>query len=80
MAPTTVPRKNGVSTDEIANRLVAMRSARCRATTSPNANPAPRSTMPRAARLSGMNRVEKIAPKASENAVQSTTSTKISQT
>ena len=36
--------------------------------------------MPSAARLSGMKSVEKIAAKAAENAVQSTTRTKISQT
>ena len=44
------------------------------------AKPAPRSTIPRAARLSGMNSVDMIDAKASENAVHSTTSTKISQT
>jgi hypothetical protein len=45
-----------------------------------NANPEPRSTIPSAARLSGMNKVEKMDPKASGNPVQSTTRTKISQT
>ena len=36
--------------------------------------------MPNAARLSGMNRVEKIEANASENPVQSTTRAKMSQT
>ena len=44
------------------------------------ANPAPRSTIPSAARLSGMNRVDVIDAKASENAVHSTTRMKISHT
>ena len=79
-APTTVPMKNGVSSDERPKRRSASRRPLSRRAVSWNANPAPRSTMPSAARLSGMNSVEKIASNAAENAVQSTTRTKISQT
>ena len=42
--------------------------------------PEPRSTMPSAARLSGMNSVEKIAANADEKPVHSTTNTKTSHT
>jgi hypothetical protein len=45
-----------------------------------NANAAPRAIMPNAARVSGMYRVVTTAANAPENAVQSTTSTKMSQT
>ena len=80
IAPTTVPMKNGVRSDESPNR----RAARCLPFSVLavlwNANPEPRSTMPSAARLSGMNRVEKMEPNASENPVHSTTSTKMSHT
>ena len=80
IAPTTVPMKNGVSSDESPNRRSASsRPASLRAVVW-KANPAPRSTIPSAARLSGMNSVDKIDPKASGNAVHSTTRTKISQT
>ena len=79
-APATVPMKKGVITDERANAQVARRRPRSLAATPWKANPAPRSTIPRAARLSGMNRVDMIDAKASGNPVHSTTSTKISQT
>ena len=80
IAPTTVPMKNGVRSDEMPKR----RSATClpfsvRAVCW-NANPEPRSTIPSAARLSGMNRVEKIEPNASGNDVHSTTRMKMSHT
>ncbi len=72
--------KNGVSSDESPNRRSAsLRPLSLRAVLW-KANPEPRSTMPSAARLSGMNNVEKIEANAVENPVQSTTSTKISQT
>ena len=79
-APTTVPMKKGVSSDESPKHARARRRSRARGASRWKANPAPRSTIPRAARLSGMNSVEKIAAKADENAVQRTTSTKISHT
>ena len=79
-APTTVPMKNGVSSDESPNSAWETRRSRAPGASRWKANPAPRSTIPSAARLSGMNSVEKIAAKAAEKAVQSTTSTKISQT
>ena len=80
IAPTTVPMKNGVSSEEIPNRRCAATRPRSLRAVPWNAKPAPRSTIPSAARLSGMNSVEKMAANASENAVQSTTSTKISHT
>ena len=80
IAPTTVPMKNGVSSDASPKMTSAARLAPIRLAVLWNAKPAPRSTIPSAARLSGMNSVEKIASNALENAVQSTTSTKISQT
>ena len=72
--------KNGVSTDETANSRSAQRAGPVARATSWKAKPAPRSTIPSAARLSGMNSVDMIAAKAAGNAVHSTTSTKISQT
>ena len=72
--------KKGVSSDARPNDDWASARRRKRPAVLWNAKPAPRKTMPTAARLSGMNSVEKIAAKADENAVQSTTSTKTSQT
>ena len=80
IAPTTVPMKNGVSSDERPNRRSARSRPAVRRAVLWNANPEPRRTMPKAARLSGMNSVEKIAANADEKPVQSTTMTKISQT
>ena len=69
--PTTVPMKNGVSTDETANSALRHAPARGPAARAcGRRSPAPRSTIPSAARLSGMNSVEMIDPKASGNAVQ----------
>jgi hypothetical protein len=79
-APTTVPRKNGVSTEASPKSLSASNRPRARRALWWNANPDPRRTTPSAARLSGMNNVEKIASKADGKPVQSMTSTKISQT
>ena len=80
IAPTTVPMKNGVITDEAANRCSAKLRSRGRLTTSWKAKPEPRRTIPSAARHSGMNSVDITASKATENAVHSTTRMKISQT
>jgi hypothetical protein len=80
IAPTTVPMKNGVSRDERPNRRCATSLPLSVRAVLWNANPEPRSTIPSAARLSGMNKVGKMDPKASGNPVQSTTRTKISQT
>ena len=79
-APTTVPMKNGVSSDESPKRRSARLRPLSRRAVLWKAKPAPRSTIPSAARLSGMKSVEKIASNAVENAVHRTTSTKISQT
>src|SRR5262245_28467654 len=79
-APTTVPMKNGVSSDETPNSTWATRRPRTPGAVLWNANPEPRSTIPKAARQSGMNSVEKIASNAAENPVQRTTSTKINHT
>ena len=56
IAPTTVPMKNGVSSDASPNSVSATARPRTRRAVLWNANPAPRSTMPSAARLSGMNK------------------------
>ena len=80
IAPTTVPKKNGVTTDETAKARSARRCPETVRATLWKANPEPRSTIPSAARLIGMKRVDMIDPKASEKAVHRTTSTKISQT
>ena len=80
IAPTTVPRKNGVSTDDAPNTVVESARPRARRAVCWNAKPAPRRTIPNAARLSGMNSVEKMASKADGKPVHRTTSTKISQT
>ena len=72
--------KNGVSTDASPKSVTASARPPARRAVCWNAKPAPRSTIPSAARLSGMNRVEKIASKAVGKPVQSTTMTKISQT
>ena len=72
--------KNGVSSDESPKTACETRRSRALGASRWKANPAPRSTIPSAARLSGMKSVEKTAAKADEKAVQSTTSTKISQT
>ena len=79
-APTTVPMKNGVSTEARPKSRSASTRPRNRRAVRWNANPAPRSTIPSAARLNGMNSVEKTASKADGKPVQSTTRVKISQT
>ena len=53
MPPATAPRKKGVMTDEAAKAAPAIRCWSVRTTTFRNANPEPRTTMPRAASPSG---------------------------
>ncbi len=60
MPPTTAPRKYGTSTDESAKAAPKLRRSRVRNTDLRNAKDAPRSTMPKAARVSGTNRVSVI--------------------
>ena len=60
IAPTTVPMKNGVSSDERPKSRVASARPCSRRAVCWKAKPEPRRTIPSAARLSGMNRVEKI--------------------
>ena len=79
IAPPAAPRKNGVTTEEIANTALAARRAVTLSATGRNAKAAPRSTIPRAARVSGTNRVDMIAAKAGGKAVQRMTRSKISQ-
>ena len=80
MAPATVPRKNGVSTDEDAN--AAPNTRRCHGTVLVlrNAKAAPRAMMPSAARVSGTYRVDITAAKTGGNPVHSSTRMKMSQT
>ena len=59
--PTTAPRQYGTSTEEIANAAPKVRRSRVRKTALRNANPAPRSTTPSAAKVSGTNIVREIA-------------------
>ena len=80
IAPTTVPMKNGVSSEATSKSPWETTRPRDRRAALWKANPDPRRTMPSAARLSGMNSVEKIASNADEKPVHSTTRTKISQT
>ncbi len=53
IAPTTVPMKNGVSTEEMAKVAPRARCASSERIDSRKAKPAPRRTMPKAARVSG---------------------------
>ena len=78
--PTTVPRKNGTSSDDSANTAPRLRRSAMLAASPRRANAAPRRMIPTAARKSGIASVEAIEPNASGNAVQSTTSTKMSHT
>ena len=80
MPPSAAPRKNGTSTDESAKTAPSTRASRIVAAWPRSANAAPRKMIPSAARKSGIESVEKIEPKATGNAVQAITSTKISQT
>ena len=79
IAPTTQPRKNGVISEEIEKTTFG--AARPRSPNVwPKANPDPRRTIPTAASASGRYSVSMIAREGAGNAVQRTTSVKISQT
>ena len=78
--PSAAPRKNGMSTEEKAKMAPRKRASRIVAAWPRRAKAAPRKMIPSAARKRGMERVENIDPKATGNAVQMITSTKMSQT
>src|SRR3954451_25124683 len=80
MLPATAPRQKGTSTEDRANAAPKFRRSRVRNTAFRNAKPAPRSTMPNAARVSGTNRVRVIEAYAVGKQVQSTTNVKINHT
>ena len=80
MAPATVPRKKGVTTDEAAKTTPKNRAWPKVAAYLRNANAEPRSTMPTRARTSGTASVVATAAKVEGKPVHHTTSTKISQT
>ena len=80
IAPTTAPMQYGTITDESANAAPKLRFELVRVTALRNAKPEPRSTMPRAAIVSGTNTVSVIDAYASGKHVHSTTQVKISQT
>src|SRR5215212_3007365 len=78
--PTAAPKQNGMSTEESANSAPSPRASRIVAAWPRIAKAAPRKMIPSAARKSGIERVEKMDPKATGNAVHTITSTKISHT
>src|SRR6202035_4744234 len=80
IAPATVPRKNGVTTDEIANAAPKGRCNDSPVTAPRKANAEPRRMMPIAVAVSGMYKVEAIAANTVGKPVQVTTSAKMSQT
>ena len=80
IAPATVPRQNGISTEDEANSAPSARASRIVPACPRMAKAAPRKMIPSAARNSGIDSVEKIEANATGNAVQTTTSTKISHT
>src|SRR5258708_6393549 len=69
IAPATVPRKNGVISDEAAK--IAPKSLACAYVSAylRNAKPAPRSTIPASASIIGVNSVVMAAAKATGNPV-----------
>ena len=79
IAPTAAPRKNGVTTDEMAKTAPAARRPVRFAAVGRKAKAAPRRTIPSAARLRGTNRVDMIAANAGGKAVQRMTMAKMSQ-
>ena len=79
-APTTVPMKNGVISEEAAKVAPVSCCSRIRSAVCRNANPTPRSTMPSSDRLSGTNSAVMMAANAGGNAVHSSTRMKISHT
>ena len=80
MPPTTVPRKNGTSSDDSAKMPPSERCSNMLAASPRRAKAVPRRMIPTAARKSGTASVEAIEPKASGKAVHITTRMKISQT
>ncbi len=78
--PSAAPRQNGIRTEEDANSAPSTRASRIVAACPRMANAAPRKMIPMAARASGTKSVENTEPNATGNAVQTITSTKISQT
>ena len=74
------PMQYGTRTEERAKAAPKLRRSRVRNTVLRNAKLDPRSTIPKAARVSGTNRVSVIDAYASEKPVHSTTKMKISQT
>src|SRR5262245_38553949 len=78
--PSAAPRKNGVRTDEMAKAAPKTRRTPSRTDAPRKAKLAPRSTMPSAARVNGMNSVESTAEKPEGKAVQNTTRVKINHT
>src|SRR5262245_39786382 len=80
IAPATAPMQYGTRTDENAKTAPRARRSRVRNTLLRNAKLEPRITIPSAASVSGTNSVRVIDANASENAVQSTTRQKMSQT
>src|SRR6185369_6056563 len=80
IAPTTAPIQNGTITDADANAAPKLRFELVFVTVLRNANPAPRSTIPSAAIVSGTNTVSVIDAYASGKHVHRTTHVKISHT
>src|SRR3954447_12597391 len=80
MLPTTAPKQYGTRTEETAKAAPKVRRSRVRRTAFRKAKPAPRRTMPKAAIVSGTNRVRVIEAYACGKQVQRTTNTKMSQT
>ena len=79
-APTTVPMKNGVISEETANNAPVNRCSRSRCAVCRKANPTPRRTIPSRDRLSGTNSAVMMAANAGGNAVHNSTRMKISHT
>src|SRR5207302_10014383 len=80
MDPATVPRKKGVTTEEMANTAPLARWTSVRTETFRKAKPEPRSTIPSAASPGGTDSVRITAANASVTALQATTRQKISHT
>ena len=75
MAPATVPRKNGVRTDDVAKTTPNSRAWPSVSAYLRNAKLAPRSTIPSSARSSGSTSVDIAAAKASGKPVHQITRT-----
>ncbi len=78
--PTAAPRKKGVTSEDTANRVPNRRLPAIRREALRKANPAPRRTMPTAARASGTHIAENTVWKKTGNPVHMMTKMKISQT